>query len=94
MNINIRKLFKKYMYSEKKESITVPAIIPIIRKESIPARILKEREKREKKNEEQKRYRARKKMEKQGHEFMLEVHRLNKEHMDQYDRFDILDLEE
>ena len=58
-------------------------------------RLAKEKErKREYQNKYQKTYRARKKLEKECHELMEEVKRLNKEYRNTYNRFDIMDIDE
>lgn len=53
----------------------------------------KEDKKREKKREYQRKYRAKKKLEKRVHILMMEVQAQNREHLEKFDRFDIMDFE-
>ena len=54
----------------------------------------KEKERKRKKSEFQKKYRAKKKLEKEVHKIMEEVNNLNKEHKNKYNRFEIMDLDD
>ena len=53
----------------------------------------KEDKKREKKREYQRKYREKKKLEKKVHTLMMGVQVLNREYLDKFDRFDIMDFE-